>query len=132
MTAGRLERLRRMTFDEGRWRTRELTRTLGDRVRFMLRQPQWPPSPDPRIGKAIAERLANGQTYCVVDPAVAKSIRREVLARWPDAASDAAARADRIIGGQYDLLGYRGLRFENWHCDPVHHRSAPRVACTIL
>ena len=127
MTAGRLERLRRMTFDEGRWRTRELTRTLGDRVRFMLRQPQWPPSPDPRIGKAIAERLANGQTYCVVDPAVAKSIRREVLARWPDAASDAAARADRIIGGQYDLLGYRGLRFENWHCDPVHHRSAPRV-----
>ena len=127
MSAGRLERLRRMTFDEGRWRTHELARTLGDRVRFRLHKPQWPKSPDPQIGRAIAERLANGQTRCVVDPTFAKSIRQEILARWPDAASDAAARADRIVAGQYDLLGYRGLRFENWHFDPVHHRSAPRV-----
>ena len=34
------------------------------------------------------------------------------FARWPDAAVDAAARADRILAGDYDLLGYRGLRFD--------------------
>jgi len=128
MTASRLNRLRRMTFDEGRWRAREATRTVADRVRFRLRRPRWPEPRDPQIAKAVAERLSNGQTRCVIDPTFATSIRQEVLARWPDAASDAAARADRILSGQYDLLGYRGLRFSDWHSDPVHHRSAPRVS----
>src|SRR6185436_3714166 len=55
------------------------------------------------------------------------TVRRVVSSRWPGAAADAAARADRIVGGTYDLLGYRGLRFTNWHSDPVHHRQAPRT-----
>ena len=116
-----------MTFDEGRWRARELTRTIADRVRFRLRKPRWPEANRSRIAEGIAERLVNGRTRCVVDPTLAESLRQEVLARWPDAASDAAALADRILAGNYDLLGYRGLRFDDWHSDPVHHRRAPRV-----
>jgi hypothetical protein len=57
-----------------------------------------------------------------------------VLNRYPDAAADAAHRADRILHGCYDVLGYRGLSFSpdgagmDWHFDPVHNRRAPRVA----
>ena len=60
-----------------------------------------------------------------------------VLKQFPAAAAQAAARADRILSGEYDLLGYRGLRFDaaaavssnrlpDWHFDPVHQRRAPR------
>ncbi|HXH25981.1 MAG TPA: alginate lyase family protein, partial [Vicinamibacterales bacterium] len=48
------------------------------------------------------------------------------------AAVDAARRADRLVEGRYDLLGYRDLSFAgsdgrvDWHLDPVHGRRAPR------
>ena len=122
-----LSRLRRITLEEGRWRVREMTRTLGDRVRFRITRPQWPPTPDPSVADAIADRLARGQSRCVIDPSLANAVCDAVSTRWPGAAADAAARADRILTGHYDLLGYRGLRFSDWHSDPVHHRSAPRV-----
>ena len=41
MMQGRLNRLRRMTFDEGRWRASALARTFGDRVRARLTTPRW-------------------------------------------------------------------------------------------
>jgi hypothetical protein len=63
----------------------------------------------------------------VIDPQLAGSVRDEILTRWPGAAADAGARADRILAGHYDLLGYRGLQCADWHSDPVHRRSAPRV-----
>jgi len=59
---------------------------------------------------------------------------RTLLAHWirhdfPSAPAEAAARADRIVAGDYDLLGYRSLRFSSalpdWHRDPVHDRRAP-------
>jgi hypothetical protein len=58
-------------------------------------------------------------------------MRREVLARWPTAASDAATRAHRILAGRYDVLGYRQLQWTSadgkvdWHLDPVSGRRAP-------
>ena len=121
-------RLRRMTFEEGRWRTRETARTLGDRIRFRVARPRWPEAKETSVANAIADRLARGQSRCVIDPALADAVRDAVLMRWPDAAADAAARGDRIIAGQYDLLGYRGLRFSDWHSDPVHRRTAPRTS----
>src|SRR5204863_6443047 len=51
---------------------------------------------------------------------------------FPDSPRDAAIRAERIASGQYDLLGFRGLRWGgrgrsiDWHLDPVHDRRAPR------
>lgn len=56
-----------------------------------------------------------------------------VLAVDPLAPVHAAARADRILEGRFDLLGYCDLRFglgsgdsPDWHLDPVHARRTPR------
>ncbi len=59
----------------------------------------------------------------------------ELITRiFPDAPVDAASRADRIVAGQYDLLGYRNLAslrnshdLPDWHLDPVRNRRAPQA-----
>ncbi len=129
MMMGRLNRLRRMTFGEGRWRASELVRTFGDRIRARVATPRWrrediaralaPDALDAATRGAIARqdwsavndqlinRLAHRRSRCVIDPSLAD--------------------ADRILAGNYDLLGYRGLTFANWHSDPVHRRHAPRT-----
>ena len=104
-----------------------MARTLGDRVRFRIAKPQWPRSRDASVPKAIVDRLSRGQSRCVIDPSRADVVRDAVLTRWPGATADATVRADHILAGHYDLLGYRGLRFSDWHSDPVHHRTAPRI-----
>jgi hypothetical protein len=51
-----------------------------------------------------------------------------LAARCPDNRADVVARADRILGRQFDVLGYRGLSYGDpvdWHRDPVHNRRAP-------
>ncbi|HYS26104.1 MAG TPA: alginate lyase family protein, partial [Vicinamibacterales bacterium] len=75
----------------------------------------------------LADRLARRRSRCVIDPVLVATVRRVVSSRWPGAAADATARADRIVAGTYDLLGYRGLGFADWHSDPVHRRQAPRI-----
>ena len=55
-----------------------------------------------------------------------------IRSRFPAAAADARRRADRIVAGRFDLLGYRGLPADpgdgvDWHRDPVHGRTAPRL-----
>src|SRR5258705_52442 len=149
MMQGRLSRLRRMTFDEGRWRASEMARTFGDRARSRLTTPRWRREDIGRVLAAdvldaamrdaiarqdwadvdgrLADGLARRRSRCVIDPVLVTSVRRVVSNRWPGAAADATARADRIVAGTYDLLGYRGLRFTDWHSDPVHHRQAPRI-----
>jgi hypothetical protein len=66
------------------------------------------------------------------------TIAAAITAHLPAAAADAVARADAIVAGHYDLLGYRGLRFDtagpagtiDWNRDPVHDRCAPQVFWT--
>lgn len=66
------------------------------------------------------------------------TIAAAITAQLPGAAADAVVRADAIVDGRYDLLGYRGLRFDtggapgtlDWSRDPVHGRSAPHVFWT--
>ncbi len=51
-----------------------------------------------------------------------------VLRAFPSAREDAVARAEQILSGRYDLLGYRGLELSaspDWHADPVHARRSP-------
>jgi hypothetical protein len=58
-------------------------------------------------------------------------VRRVIVRRWPSAEKDAAAPADRILAGKYDLLGYQDLSFAHdgggidWHYDPAHGRGCP-------
>src|SRR5579862_70141 len=112
MTHRLFARLRRLTPAELDWRARELTHTAIDRLRARVSTPRWEPNgPFESIAAAVVERLRTQPARFVIDPLQAAQARDAILSRWPDAARDAAARADRIIGGHYDLLGYRGLDF---------------------
>ena len=148
-----LERLRRMSSHEWRWRTRDVLQTAAERAQTLVGTPQWKRTDIVRslTGSALAvcrEAIARQDwasvqdSLCahisarparfVLDPSSAATLRDEILARWPEAASAAAERADRLLGGSYDLLGYSGIPcaragLVDWHADPVHERRAPTV-----
>ena len=121
-----------------RWSRTDLLRLLAPldeltAVRAALKAQRWPDA-QRELGRHFARaprRFAIGPQS---RPAMAERIRRE----FPDAARHATGRADRILDGEYDLLGYRGLRFDSpdlphpralpdWHLDPVHACSVPRT-----
>jgi hypothetical protein len=148
-------RLCRMTGDELAWRARVFARTQAQRVVTRLRPPRWdrrllgrilaPGVTDVAIRRAMSandwqtvhqallSRLERRPSRFVLDPASAETLVARVHARWPHAAADAARRADRILAGRYDVLGYQDLGFTSagrdidWHLDPVHDRRAPAV-----
>ena len=50
--------------------------------------------------------------------------------RFPDTVRQIQIDAERLHAGEFDLLGYRGLRFGNpidWQLDPVHNRRSPML-----
>jgi heparinase II/III-like protein len=50
--------------------------------------------------------------------------------RFPKAAGEIIARAERVCAHQFDLLGYNQLELGlqiDWHLDPVHRKRAPRT-----
>lgn len=54
----------------------------------------------------------------------------QLRARWPEAAPQIIADANRILVGQFDLLGYKNLHFGNpinWHLDPLSWKLAPQI-----
>jgi hypothetical protein len=153
MSAVPFARLRRMTPDEISWRVRCAGRTAADRVSVRLRAPRWDREDLrrvlaeglltdllPRNGAgaswdAIQAELGRliGERDCLfaLDPASCGQLRAEIGGRWPAAAGDAAARADSVIAGHYDVLGYKRLSWTaddggvDWHLDPVTGRRAP-------
>ena len=53
-----------------------------------------------------------------------------ILRDFPSAREDSVARAEPILTGHYDLLGYRAVdagRHPDWHTDPIHGRRQPLV-----
>src|SRR5687767_7971183 len=150
----RLDRLRRMSRDELRWRSSVAIRTARGRAAARIRTSRWNRgdlshalAPDLAAGlraqidgqqwhavhHALAARIRSRPARFVLDPATLTELRSFVTARWPAGEADARARADRILAGHRDILGYRGLRFAgqdgavDWHFDPVHDRRAPSV-----
>ncbi len=146
-------RIARMGREELAWRTRVAIRTSLQRVAYRVRRPRWersrlraalsPPALDTAMRTAIDRRdwgTANGllldllrsrPARFVLDPAAIRPIREAITSRWPEAAHDAAAIADRALRGEIELLGYSGLPVADdggridWHRDPVHARRAP-------
>lgn len=54
----------------------------------------------------------------------------EFCQRWPGAETKTVGRADRILSGQFDLLGYRALKFGDpvdWHLEPVAGKRTPLI-----
>jgi hypothetical protein len=148
-----VDRLRQMSRDELSWRGRVAVRTRMQHVGTHLRPPQWDRDRlrrvlDRRVTDAGVRRAMDGGDWQAVHRALFRLLERrpsqfaldhssapalvaEVRERWPHAPADAAARADRILAGRYDILGYQGLSFAphgrgvDWHLDPVHDRRAP-------
>lgn len=153
LMSGRLPRIRRVRPDELGWRVRTITRTQLQRLAARGRRPEW----DRRrlaaalasgaidaslrraidakdwqtVDQSLLRRLQERPSRFVLDHRSADTLAAHIRRRWPDAASDAASRADGVLAGEYDVLGYRRLRFSppgvdvDWHFDPVHRRGAP-------
>ncbi|MGE0451816.1 MAG: alginate lyase family protein [Vicinamibacterales bacterium] len=137
---------------ELRWRARAALRNTADRARGAVHTPRWnrsdlahliePTGPCARArgaalrgdwsraGRELACAIAGGTAFAL-DVTTRRELRHQIRARFPGAATDAAAAADRILAGELDLLGYRALSFAtphgapDWHWDPVHRRRAP-------
>ena len=80
----------------------------------------------------LSTTLARHAPLFPIAPSMRKSVATRITSAFPGADRDAAARADRVLAGEYDLLGYHALRFDaargpspDWHLDPVHGRRAP-------
>jgi hypothetical protein len=74
--------------------------------------------------QALAHHLARPGRF-LIDPARKDALVAAIRAAFPGSVQDSGERADRILSGAHDLLGYRGLRFDGWNHDPVHQRYAP-------
>jgi hypothetical protein len=155
------------------WRSCAEARIASDRVKAVFRSPRWRPSdlqralaPLPELTRAraalamgrwdeahdeLARHFGAAAQRFVIAMSSRERISARVLSAFPDAAHSAARRADAILDGRYDLLGYNGLQFADaaacessapserserlepsvsgvpdWHLDPVHRRRAPR------
>lgn len=149
-----LARLFAMDRSELAWRSRAAARIALNRTHFRLRSSAWnrralagilTAASDMAVVRraaaagrwvdahaALGDYFATAPQRFVIAPALRQRLAERVRARFPDAARDAAGRADRLLAGEYDLLGYRALRFGmppqlDWHLDPVHNRQAPRL-----
>jgi len=148
-----LNRLRGMTREEVSWRARAAARIAADRMAVRFRRPAWQRDQIRRVLAAhiidgpldeaitagrwdavhdrLAQHIRGRDSRFALDPASSADSIEEVRRRWPQAAAQAAERADAILAGRYDLLGYRALTFTGadgrveWHLDPVHHARAP-------
>jgi hypothetical protein len=157
---GRLLKLARMDRREFAWRIQSTARTALDRAAAFVSPPAWrredltrilastaPLAPVHRAAAAgkwleahrlLSQHLVESPQRFVIAAASRDPLVSALQAHLPAAARDAVRRADRIVTGSYDLLGYQGLRFESgsgsidWHRDPVHGRQAPLVFWSAL
>jgi hypothetical protein len=133
-----------------RWDRRRLLPLLSDGrelddVRFALRRQQWP-----EAHRALSRHFMSSPQRFPLSRSRRSSLVGRITSRFPDSTLEAIGRADRILAGEYDLLGYRSLHFvvsesgrslprplappdpldppalPDWHFDPVHDRPAPR------
>jgi Heparinase II/III-like protein/Heparinase II/III N-terminus len=153
MTPAVLRKIAAMPRDEIRFRLTCEARKWGGRVREAVRPSSWDRAQLASRMRPDVESAAWTHARSAVargDDAVAhRALLRHLRARhsafplgarevdalstvirstFPLATDHARARADAVLRGEYDLLGYRGLDAgspPDWHTDPVHGRRAP-------
>jgi hypothetical protein len=137
------------------WRGAAAARIAVDRARARFSPPRWSrrdlhaalaPLPELAAARAaiadgrwddaqreLTSHFAKAPRRFVNAPAMKDSLANAVRRESPQSVHDAVLRADRILSGEYDLLGFRGLRFSHptppalpeWQYDPVHDRRPP-------
>jgi hypothetical protein len=153
MSIAPLARLARMDVGELAWRLKAAARIGVDRFRASRAAPAWDRralasalAPDPALGavrsalgegrwqdahRGLAFHVAFSPQRFALAPANHSTLGPAIRKRFPGALSDATLRAEGILEGRYDLLGYRKLSFQHggapldWRLDPVHGREAP-------
>src|SRR6185436_3878138 len=78
--------------------------------------------------RALGRHFAQRQSRWPLRAGRRDAVVEEIRQRHPDAAETARARADRIVAGRYDFLGYRDVAMPNppdWHADVISGRRAP-------
>jgi hypothetical protein len=145
------ERLSKLTIAEAVWRGRTATVDTVDWMQTRLRAPRWrradlvralTTQPDLAETKAalaagkwrvahaaLSRHFQHENRGFVIAPSLRAALVSQITQRFPDSIERSRRRADRIIEGKYDLLGYRDLQFDgpDWHFDPVHGKRAPLV-----
>ena len=151
-----LGRLRTMDRAEIRFRLSCETRKIADRARLTVARPGWQRADLTRAllrgggngsenlsaavaalersewdaaHRALAEHFAHREARFPLSPVQITSLVQQVRARFPESTSDARERAERMLAGRYDVLGYSDLSFgtpPDWYSDPVHKRTAAR------
>ena len=79
---------------------------------------------------ALADHFAGRRSAFPINASDVAATASAIRQAFPSALEVAAARADSVINGRYDLLGHRGLQAgasPDWHEDVVHGRRSPRT-----
>lgn len=146
MSATLLKRLRTMGPAELRFRAKTALRTRVDRAKSAFRTPEWrraslqltgisglvaardavARTDWPEAHRTLAAHFSRRPALFPLDARALGARASRIADAFP--AIDARTRADRILAGRYDLLGYRDVEVgspPDWHRDPVHDRVAP-------
>jgi hypothetical protein len=155
--ASRVRRLAAMDREELRFRIRCEARKAYQRTRHAVRPPEWKRSQLSAIlgigasvagarqaahqgdfggaHRALARHFAARASVWPVRAGAQDSLTNAIRTRFPDAASQAASRANAIVDGRYDLLGYRDVAWgtpPDWHHDPIHQAHAPKAFAAAI
>jgi hypothetical protein len=79
---------------------------------------------------ALAAHFAERPTAFPLNARDLAALARTIASEFPGARDDAVRRADALLEGRYNLLGYSDVVFgrePDWHADPVHDRRARQV-----
>jgi hypothetical protein len=148
-TVGRLAEMDR---EQLRFRLTCEARKIAGRLRCAINPPQWDRAAIVRVldthgGPLVAraDEAARRHDYLAAHRALAEhfstrtscwplqarrrgELTGHIREHFPDALRAGRTRADRIVDGRHDVLGYRDLVLGNppdWHADAVHQRKAP-------
>jgi glycosyltransferase involved in cell wall biosynthesis len=83
----------------------------------------------------FAEFRVQKRDACFASFADREKSSAEFRRRFPVAESEIVAQADRILGGHFDLLGFKDLDFGqpiNWQLEPLANKSAPNIHWSSL
>lgn len=126
--------LLRATLAPKKWRRSDLLKALapiaaGNSASLMAARRALAIGDYPTAHLQFARHFAEREPRFPLDLRMVAQLSDRIRLRFPEAARDAKRRADRMLAGRYDLLGYESVLFgavPQWHSDPVHGREAPR------
>jgi hypothetical protein len=135
------------------FRGRERALTWTERFQYSWRSPRWarerlssrlsPVTPDMSraqhaldrhdwrvAGNALRSHFTRRPSRFPINWDKRVSIVASIREQFPDSAHEARDRADRLVGGSCELLGYHDVPVGSrdhidWHLDPVHQRRPP-------